>query len=541
MYKLKLLYSLGKLIRILIILWVVACNNCPVNGQEVKERVILNDADGLSYTNAKWFSFDRSGNYCILLKAGDKDYFFTNTDTIGKYEYLGCEFSNYGDWATAKAVVGTDKGEWYFKNMLGTEIFGPVYGEKLTYTDGGTHQNMAVKVLYRDSVYYYINHDLVSVLKKSKAKVIEETEWCVFSANGNRMYYTWEKNRYNLFVNGKQIDSSGEEYSQMQINDNGEYTYRNYKKLRSRKGKPDVICEFHTNDTIITPAGYAWQYSLSERHGYYYTGVNDDLHYIIVNDHLYDCVDSVCNIRFIDKNNYLFVCKEDGISRIVVNGRKFDLSLSMVQYPVIDERGNYAYFGTKDYYLYKVVNGLTLKQPITRFGIRPVPLYISPEGRSLVYYVTDDSTYFYSNDSLLFPPISNTVAFKVQTPDHIFPLSDKNANINERNSLFYVEMDTSGYFVFNGSFSHPMIPAVRSSVPYNRVIGEIVAGSLTEHGFFIIQKTGAESILININNSCYRELAGISAVYGKSCFFDGRELMFYGKKGNSICQFTVSL
>ncbi len=71
--------------------------------------------------------------------------------------------------------------------------------------------------------------------------------------------------------------------------------------------------------------------------------------------------------------------------------------------------------------------------------------------------------------------------------------------------------------------------------------GAIIAGELTDNGFFTIQYESDKKYLLNVNNKMYKELDGIDKIVSKYCFFDEKELIFYGFKGSSLIKFTIEL
>jgi hypothetical protein len=108
------------------------------------------------------------------------------------------------------------------------------------------------------------------------------------------------------------------------------------------------------------------------------------------------------------------------------------------------------------------------------------------------------------------------------------------------NSLFYLEYDKQGYFVFNGKFSEPILPILPKR--YDRVQkGDIIAGTFNDYGFFAIQKIDDKKYLININNEIYKELDDVDNIIYKNYFFDDKGLIFYGVKGYSFYQFKLDL
>jgi hypothetical protein len=224
-----------------------------------------------------------------------------------------------------------------------------------------------------------------------------------------------------------------------------------------------------------------------------------------------------------------------------VNGKNYIVPFSDFFYPILDKQGNFAFYGIQDYYLYKFVNGTLDTKPITKYGVRPIPLYISPEGKTLVYFNTDDSIYIYQDEKLLFPAFNTSVHFNVQSYDKVLPCDFEMGRAENGNSLLYLEIDTVGYFVFNGQFSKPMVTVYGNSYIRENEIGEIVTGKFNDYGFFAIQKTGDDKFLININNSYYQEITGVQKILNWGYYFDGNECVFYGIKGLSYYQFKITI
>jgi hypothetical protein len=205
----------------------------------------------------------------------------------------------------------------------------------------------------------------------------------------------------------------------------------------------------------------------------------------------------------------------------------------------MDAHGNFALYGLRDYYLYKFVNGKEVKQPITKYGVRPNQLYISAEGKSIHVFKTDDSIYVYQDDSLLFPVQEKIQSLRVEDGFETLPLNQNSENVKTGKELFYIESDSVGYLVFNGTFSKPMLPVSDRTWGDDKMEGEIIAAEINENGFYAIQKRGNNSWLVNINNTYYINLDEVSKVYYKSVYFTRNALVFYGVKGNSIYQFKV--
>jgi len=529
--------------KIIILVFIAMTVADSVFAQTLKERLILTDTKDSIYLNAKWISFDRAGNYCFEVKVNDSEYFYTNTDTIGGFNFIGSIFGNGGGIAYTHQYGDKEDKPWYFKNVNGTKIYGQVRGEEKRYMDGHTDQNMAITVTYNDSVYYYANDKLVSQIQIAKADKfgIENSDWCSFSENGNVIYYTKNDNLYSVYVNGKQIGTSYSEYYQLRINNKGQYIFAEGRKPKEKDGKYDFMFFTHSNDTTLGPVRTVWDCDLKENGGYYYSGDDNGTDYIVINNNLHKNLDAISNITLIDKTSYLFTYKENGAEKINVNGKSYTVPFNEIFYPTLDRKGNFAFYGINDFYLYKFVNGKQDPKPITKYDVRPTPLYISPKGKTLLYFKTDDSTYIYEDEKLLFPAFSSSANFNVQPYTEILPNDFERGKAKNGNNLLYLELDTTGYFIFNGQFSKPMIPVKESSYTTEKTKGEIVAGKFDDYGFFAIQKIGTDKFLININNTYYKEIDGVQDILEKGCYFDDKELVFYGIKGFSFYQYTLKL
>ena len=514
-----------------------------VFGQQLKERLILSDGPDSLFLKAEVKSLDREGNYCFQVKREDSSWFYTGNDTLGPFKYIGSVFTSGGSMAFTRPFRSPGDKPWYYKNYDGSRVFGPVTGTNKRFMTGNTRQNLAVTITNNDSAYYYINGKLISKTPLNEANKfeVENADWCSFSENGNVIYYTKQDDLYYLYVNGKQVDTSYARYYELRINNKGQYICGEGRKPKQKVGKYDFMFFTHANDVVLGPVRTVWNCDLKENGAYFYSGDDNGTDYIVINDHLHKNLDSITNITLLDRKNSLFYCKEYETPKINVNGNFYALPFREIYYPSLDQQGNFAFFGIQDYYLYKYVNGTLHPEPITKYGVRPVPLYISPEGSTLVYYRTEDSTYIYRDEHLLFPPIANTSHFLIKDYNDVLPHDYTKRKSGNGSSLFYLELDSIGYFVYNGVFSKAMIKAYPQSYFRHKLLGEIVAGQFNDHGFYFIQKTGENKFLININNTFYQEIDGIEQILLKNFYFDEKSLVFYGIKDRSFYQYTFNL
>jgi hypothetical protein len=503
---------------------------------------------------AKAVNFDINGDYLFEVKENG-NYYFINK--LGKTQPL--KF-NWGS-SISQFTSNQDENQKFYQ-CLSTKLLGPIIGTDIAnfrHPESANSKHVAIPCLINDSIGIYIDGELKMKIDthsntfltinskkasslEAKKKSFESADWLSFSNNGNYIFSV-ENNLLNrLYVNGNQVDSSETKFYQLKINDKGDYIYaKGREPLKGENDKYSFMFFIHTKDTVLGYVRTVWNCDLKENGSYYYSGDDNGTDYIAINNTLHKNLKSISNITIIDNTNYLFTYKENEVDKINVNGKTFSFSFREIYYPSLDSKGNFAFFGTKDFFLYKFVNGKQDPNPISKYDVRAMPLYISPTGLSLHYFKTDDSTYLYQDDKLLFPAFSNSKNFTVQPYSKILPHGFVRDEANNVNNLFYIEIDTSGYFVLNGEFSEPMKAAKQNSYKKEKIIGEIVAGKFNDNGFFAIQKIGENKFFININNKIYKEVEGLQEILKESCYFNGKELVFFGIKGLSFYQYTLGI
>lgn len=524
-------------------------------GQTLTEKLILTDDQDSTILKAESITFDREGNYLIELKNEDREYFFIqNSDTIGPLKF------NWG--SSVSKFTSNDNSDISYYQSYSNRLFGPIQG-----TDIGNHRHpesknsshVAIPCLLNDKIVIYFDGKIIQQIDtvsgaewsingkkasplQAKKQHFSSDDWMHISDNGNYIYSIEDGLNYTLYLNGTPIDSSKKDFYQVRINDNGDYLYaKGRKPFEEEPYKYSYMFFLHTKDSVFGPVRTAWDCYLMESGAYYYTGDDDGPDYILINDVMHKNIHDVANVTLLDKTNFLFTYSKNEKQFINVNGSSYELDYEQIFYPTLDNKGNFSLYGLRDYYLYKFVNGKEAKEPISKYGVRPTPLYISPTSESIHVFKTDDSTYIHRDNKLLFPSFANQKSFSIIPQKDILPSGYERGKPENGNSLFYLEVDSTGYMVFNGQLSKPMVPAKERSWTYDKSIGEVISGKLMGHGFFIIQKTGDEKWLVNINNTYYKELDGTSYIFYKNCYFDGDELVFYGVKGLSVYQYKIAI
>ncbi|KKP52837.1 MAG: hypothetical protein UR43_C0010G0028 [candidate division TM6 bacterium GW2011_GWF2_33_332] len=524
-------------------------------GQTWTEKLILTDTKDSTILKAESINFDSKGDYLIEMKNDDNEYFFIrSSDTLGPLKF------NWG--STVSKYTSIDNPAFSYYQSYTHRLFGPIEG-----TDIGNHNypqsknslHFSIPCLLNNKIVIYFDGkiiqqtDTISGLEwsingkkasplQAKKQHFSSENWMNISDNGNYIYSIEDNLIYKLYLNGTPIDSSMKDFYQVRVNDNGDYLYaKGRKPFEDEPYKYSYMFFLHTKDSVFGPVRTAWDCFLMENGAYYYKGDDDGPDYILINDVMYKNINDVSNVTLLDKKNYLFTYYGNEKLFVNVNGNSYELDYEQIFYPTLDDKGNFALFGLRDYYLYKFVNGKEVKEPISRYGVRPTPLYISPTGESIHVFRTDDSTYIYRDEKLLFPSFASQKSFSIIQQKDILSSAYEKGKPENGNSLFYIEVDSTGYLVFNGQFSNPMIPVQEKSWRSGNSIGEVVSGQLMNGGFYIIQKTGDAKWLININNTTYKELDDTTNLFYRNCYFDGKELVFYGVKGLSIYQFKIAI
>ncbi len=536
---------------------IAASFNSNIFGQTIEEKLILTDSNDSTYVNARSVNFDINGEYLFEINKDDDEACFL----IGSKQKLGPLHRELST-SVKRFTVTTDKSQAYYVSSS-SKPFGPVLGAELSdfrFPKSENSRHLAIPCVMKDSIGIYvdgvlktkidtlshskwrINSRMVSQFEAKKMFFEHEDDWCGLSNNGQCIYTVEDNFMHRLFANGMLIDSSENDFAQLHINNHGDYLYANGRKPRKGEDKRyDYMFFIHTPDTIMGPVRTVWNCELKENGGYYYSGDDNGASYIAVNNMLHKNLKSIANITIVDKVNYLFSYKQSNKTKLNVNGRVCNVPFNEILLPSLDSESNFACYGIENYYLYKYVNGVKSETPISRYGVRAIPLYISPRGSSLHFFRTDDSTYLYNDDKLLFPGFSNFKNFSVRSCADMFPINSKRSKISNGKNLFYIEIDSAGYFVYNGQLSKPMIPVKASSYEDSSRVGEIVAGKFDDNGFFAVQMIGKNKLAVNINNKFYKEIDGVWKILEESSYFDGRKLVLFGIKGLSFYQYTLTL
>ena len=508
-------------------------------GQSLTERVLWIDTMGSYHLNqyANSFSFDRDGNFFFL----NDRVVVASKDAVGNLCAAGGIGGTFGDVDFMRCCSSSKSDTVYVKNRYGISIYGPITGKVQRSLSGKTFNHIAVISVLGKTAFIYLDGRMVQAvpLTDLDRSRIEFENWVDFSENGNAIYYLYQNNRYVLYVNDQPVDTSDYKFSALSINDNGDYTYAKFFKTETPEGEYDRKYCIYTKDTVLDQVRTIKKFLLMDNGAYYLTGDDGDSDYIVLNGRLRRGIDKVNNITMLNSQNALYSFEKDGHLYLNVNGMDYPVDFEEIYNPTMDVNGHFAYYGLKDYFLYKVVDGKVNEEPLSKYGVRALPLCITPEGKTLHYFKTDDSVYLYQDDNLILKQMHRTECFQIFPWQDELPYQARIGWTGNDQSLLCLNYGEQGYFVYNGQLSEPLLPIKRYWVKPSA--GCVVEGVVNEHGFFAIQYVGEKTFQVVVNNHIYKELHDIDEIISGNGFYDGKQVVFYGIKDHTICQFILSL
>ena len=96
------------------------------------------------------------------------------------------------------------------------------------------------------------------------------------------------------------------------------------------------------------------------------------------------------------------------------------------------------------------------------------------------------------------------------------------------------------YFVYDGHFSEALLPLFKQYGD-NPKPGGVVDGLFNDDGYFAILNTGEKEYQIVVNGRILETLHDVDRIFSEKGYFDGRQVIFYGMRNRSICQFILTL
>ena len=516
------------------------CIGMTAYAQTLTQRVILQNGPDSLIQKSFLSYFDKEGNYCFVVKKDKKQfYIFTTHDTLGPFCNAGYSYSKDGGIVYARKPSEQSDGPLYYMSYRGTKVYGPAVGEIQWWVADSECGGVALTTLSNDTVHRYLNcHELLRCHRSEMTKEMDITleKWAAFSQSGHALYSVKKDSLYRIYVDGRVVDSAAFKYIELAINNNGDYIFAEGFRPQQPIGRYDYLFYVHANEASFDKVRTVWYHTLREDGGFYYSGDDNGPDYILVNGDLYRDMDETSNFRLYDKDNYLFTYRKNRHNWLNVNGKIYPLKFKEAMSPSMDEHGNFALYGKKGGRIYKYVNGEKSSKPLSKYGVRATPLYISPKGESLHYFKTKGSLYLYRDETLVLPPLSAKERFKIHSSYSLFYQYPFDGNPH---TLLFMRYGQNSYWVFDGQLSPPLPMTDPDFCRNSESYPEIISGAIIGDEFYAILQVGDRSYCVVMNNRIYPIDGKIDKILRHCDSFDGKQLVFYGIKENAYYQFIV--
>ncbi len=562
-----------KLYLVLVLLVCCRCNRSW--GQvEITSLSYLNENSSLK-GELRYFTFDTSGYFVAVYESDSFQVIRPKEETLS--------FATYDEIREKDDFVQlfTNTSGQYYKLKNSTALLGPYKGE-LDFILNRTSTKLAFTTKNNGLISLYLGDSLVSKVKGRKLEYnFGYGNWCALSDTGLAIYYIYADHKYRLFINHTQIDSSDRAFKNIGVNDYGDYSYIRFDK----KG-----VYLKTRDTILGPFdSFAYDRiiyyrSIQNDGSYYYEMPGEKRDRWVINNR----VINVCpDYLTLTKNgHYMYFYKDDIVSgarqpldmknfdlaimgvpirgkneiaivnnlyKLNIDGKICQLPYNKIEEPVLDTMGNYAFCGVREFYMYRIVNGMERPKPLSKYGIRPRIVKMDAHGSTYHVFNTDDSAYLY-HDKILVHAASDEegcVSFlkqKFQCHPEAIMLSAQGVeyrggifnegNIRKTESWFETEHDY-GYFTESEADKASRL----TQQQHRRRI--VKCGVLNNHTYYIMaRKGGGYAIYVDFSLIAVLkgdEIDGIDGVVSNQVYLDSKHLIFYSKRQGRICRYKITL
>lgn len=506
------------------ILFFSLCHNFSF-AQKLTKKLITNQFPGSAESYQAFF--DKNGNYFIRInetyRTKTQSVYPNSAQTLGDHNDGNCEYLYIDSY-------------FYYKNYLSANLYGPFTGKPITQNNSGTRNYTSCVVQHLKKNYCYFNDKLLCSFPAGYSG--EDGNWCSFSDKGDIIYRAPGETVDTLFINNTIIDTCHSLYDNMCINYAGQYIFSKgqYYKINNQghfhytlyHGKRHFRFFKNVSDSYLNSNG-----------GYYFMGSDTaNLDYLLIDDHLYKGLSGLHNIQVYDSTRFLFTYLDsDGKTVINANGNIFKPNYEKIDNLVLDGKGNFSCFGLRNYYLYKFTNGKENPIQLSKYGLRGDPLSIDAAGNSVQYYATDDSSYFFYNDSIIYRdnsknftllPFNNIIFYDA---DHL----GRKYYYDKTKALSAIAADSFSYFIFNTHLSEKM-PAII----INNNSSSIIDAGINEARYFVIFTGRDHNNYIVVNGQLQCILKDVE-ILPSNCFFTKHHLIFYCVKNHSFYQYKLSL
>lgn len=511
-----------------------------INSQQLYKKLIYSLPDSIDF-NKELFDLriDSSSNYFFSRQNHHSgNYIYTNKSIFGPIDKI----KNDGKTRYFNLKEGKLKNSMYFYSDEGAKLFGPIEGEYAvsSVSDNG---NICAAFLRNDSIIYCLNS--VEILRFSRYEISfpHGSLWCT---TNNKCDYLLnvEKGDYCLiYHNGVLIDSS-RIIMRMDIDESGNYVYTK-NELGTEIESPSEIVY---NGKVIYDGPYTGWISMKKGKPFYFEFDHISQPFILFKDtifHYENCAvrneygsqdgddDFTKRIVFPEYQSFFNLCRE-GTPKIELSFNAKELGkFDYVYCPSMDSVGNYSCFVINDYYLYTFING-TLSEPISKFGLRPEPVLLSPNGDYFVCYRTKDSHYLYKNNKDLILQTPKSQRIKFSSLSYQFEEYDLPRNLE--NQYIYVETGEKCYFLAGSNYYGPLNKLIHWSGAKENSMES--SGIFENNSLYVIINTGDGNYRVIYNGVDYGLINNIKHVIRHSFFQNEKGFKFYTFMFNEIYQYS---
>ena len=427
------------------------------NSQSIERELLFQDIqDSILYKATK--EFDIEGGYKISSQQNELIKIYTSDNTTDLLKSSGGGSGPWGDYEMYTSI-GSIHGKMihYVGSSFGTSVYGPINIPKSFVSEWFISQNekfIAARLFSDDSVRSIINGEISEVQSKGYKHVENYAlDWIYMNGKGEYINQKLDERKVcYLFLNDSIIiDSSTSGFYDMRINKQKDILYNEGVSMKS-----NYYHRIKYNGKVYCTVNRIKHSYLLENGSYYVMGdkiskeSEEHNEFILINNNLYEGIKDVDHVIIRDSLNYFFSFSRNDSNFIVFSGKEYHYEYEKIYYPNIDDKGNFAFFGLRDYYLYKFVNGKELEKPNSKYGSRSIPVQITPTGESIDVYKTEDSVYVYSDDELLYQLESSVVGVYVNTEDLPFGIALYQSDLPMRNNLAQLQIGNTNFVVFEG-------------------------------------------------------------------------------------------
>ncbi len=432
---------------------------------------------------------------------------------------------------------------FYYAAPRAARIFGPLEGEVKNIICDPDQEHVAMRVERGDSVEFWMDGQLLSRQSKTRKLGVQDSRWCALTGS-QRLYFLLRGDQFFLYLNGRCIDSSADEFLSLSIGKSGDYSYeKRYTEQSTEQSTDDtgvvsyVLC---TADTTIGPFPYHLFLTRNRDGQFAYANYQAEHPSLVVNAKLYPDFRPSGLVHFAGASHWLCVSRGVDSTLLCVDGRVMRCPVTAVALSSIDTNGHYAVVGTRDSGLWRIRDGHMDEEPLGRLSGHARVLSLGADGNTIWVSASGDSVSIYENRRrryVLKKALSDVLTLNAKSLESY----RAQPRFDERAECLYVAGGDSAFFLFEGRLSPPLpllfLPTDSSSW-HSRYK---VCVDAHDDCFAAIIGMGDRVQRLIVNNQIVRDLNGIHDVMQGSVHFDGHHLSFVGRTDSRYSVYELDL